>query len=117
MCFRTPFFLFALSPSKRDGMRESAYEKSLIKRLLKRYPEAVVLKNDSSYLQGVPDRLILHRDRWAMLEIKQHANSPVQPNQPYYIDLFNSMSFASFISPETEGEVLDALQRSLIDCG
>jgi hypothetical protein len=91
-------------------MRESRFERQLVDKLEQLFPNCVILKNDSSYLQGVPDRLILHNDRWAMLEVKASATAPTQPNQPYYIDKLNEMSFAAFVYPENEQDVLDALQ-------
>ncbi len=92
---------------------EAAYQSKLIKKLRKRFPDCLVVKNDPTENQGVPDLLILHRNRWGMLEAKCSSKATTQPNQKYYIDRFNDMSFASFISPETESEVLDELQRVL----
>lgn len=94
-------------------MAESKFQSLLIKKLRRMFNGCIILKNDSSYLQGVPDLLILHVDRWAMLEVKDSYISPVQPNQHYYIELMNEMSFAAFIYPENEAEVLDALQSAL----
>lgn len=93
-------------------MREAQYQSHLIKRLRRLLRGCVILKNDTDYLQGVPDLLVLYQDRWAMLEVKAHEHAVEQPNQRYYVDLFNGMSFAAFIYPENEDEVLDALQRS-----
>lgn len=93
-------------------MRESVYQSRLIKELERRFPGCFILKNDSSYRQGIPDLLVLHGDRWAMLEVKAEESSPVQPNQPYYVDLLDRMSFAAFIYPENEEVVLDDLQRA-----
>lgn len=93
-------------------MSESRYQAYLIKELKQRIPNCVILKNDASYLQGVPDIIILFEDRWAMLEIKKGPRSPSQPNQEYYISLLNKMSFASFIDPDSEEDVLYELQRS-----
>jgi hypothetical protein len=93
-------------------MRESEYQADLIKTLKVLLPDCVVLKNDSGYMQGVPDLLVLWNDRWAMLEAKAAYDSPEQPNQRYWVEQFNLMSFAAFIYPENEEEVLDALQRS-----
>lgn len=93
-------------------MREGAYQTKLIKKLKKLFPGAIVVKNDSSYLQGIPDLLVLWKDKWAALEVKVDANAPQQPNQPYYVDKMDSMSFAAFIHPDNESEVLIGLQQT-----
>lgn len=92
---------------------ETIYQAKLIERLQVMFPNAFILKNDPSENQGIPDILILFGNRWAMLEIKLTANSPVRPNQPYYIDMFNKMSFAAFVFPENEEQVLYDLQQAL----
>lgn len=92
---------------------ERQYQADLIQHLRDIYPDAVILKNDSAYLQGVPDWTIFNGDRWAMLEIKRNAKARTRPNQPYYVDKFDAMSFAAFIYPENEEEVLRGLQQSL----
>lgn len=94
-------------------MRESVYQNKVIKKIRKLLPGCVILKNDPEYIQGIPDLLVLYSDRWAMLEVKGSAHAPQQPNQGYYVDLFDEMSFSAFIFPENEEEVLDDLQRSL----
>lgn len=73
----------------------------------------MVLKNDSGYLQGVPDLLILYEDNWACLEVKQSKSSRHQPNQDYYVEKMNEMSYSAFVYPENERQVLDDLQRAL----
>lgn len=93
-------------------MLESAYQRHLIKRLKRLLPGCVVLKNDSNYQQGVPDLLVLYRDRWAMLEVKPSAKSITQPNQEFWVREFNSMSFSAFIFPENEEDVLHDLQQA-----
>lgn len=93
-------------------MLERDYQRQLITELKRRFPGCIVLKNDSGYLQGVPDLLILHHDKWAALEVKASYDSPEQANQHYYVDLMDNMSFAAFIYPENEEEVLNALQHA-----
>ncbi len=70
------------------------------------FPGSIVLKNDPKYLQGIPDLLILYENKWAMLETKKDKDSEKQPNQEWYINKTNSMSFASFIYPENRDQVL-----------
>lgn len=94
-------------------MRESEYQAKLIRKIHRLLPDCIILKNDSGYIQGIPDLLILFEDRWAALEVKPSGTSPNQPNQVFYICEMNDMSFAAFIYPEIEGDVLDALQQAL----
>lgn len=93
-------------------MRESDYQRRLITILKKRFHGCVVVKNDSSYLQGFPDLTIFWMDKWACLEVKAEIDSREQPNQRYYVELLNEMSFAAFISLANEEEVLSALQHA-----
>lgn len=93
-------------------MLESRFQSSLIKDIKKRFPGCVVLKNDPEYIQGFPDLTIFYKDKWAALECKKDANASHQPNQDYYVQQLNEMSFASFIYPENKQEVLDDLQRT-----
>lgn len=94
-------------------MSERRYQAELIKRLRELFPGCLILKNDSSYMQGVPDLIILYHDRWGMLEVKASANSAFQQNQAYYVSELNRMSFAAFIYPENEEEVLHDLAIAL----
>lgn len=94
--------------------REALFERDLVKEIKRRLPGCMVLKLDPFDTQGIPDRLILWEDRWAMLEVKREEPSPddYRPNQEHYLHKANEMSFAATIYPENEKEVLDALQQS-----
>ena len=92
--------------------KESKFQSELIKKIKERYPEAIVLKNDSSYKQGIPDLTVLHKDKWAALECKQHDKASHRPNQDYYISKMDEMSFARFISPENEEDVLNEMDEA-----
>lgn len=94
-------------------MLESTFQKKLKRELRKRFPGCIIMKNDASQIQGIPDLLILYKDRWAMLEVKRSANASKRMNQDYYVERMNELSFASFICPENFEEVLNALERSL----
>jgi hypothetical protein len=93
-------------------MNEASYQAKLVRILKQRFPGAIVLKNDPSYLQGFPDLLILYKSTWAALEVKTDPKAKRRPNQEYYVYLLSKMAFSAFIFPENEKEVLDALQRS-----
>lgn len=93
-------------------MLESVFQKRLIRKIKQMFPECMIIKNDSNYIQGVPDLLILCGNKWAMLECKRSKDADHQPNQDYYVELFDSMSFARFIFPENQEEVLYELQQT-----
>ena len=93
-------------------MLENKFQSKLIKELKKIFPGCIVMKNDSSYIQGIPDLLVLYKNKWASLEVKKSANASKRPNQQYYVDLMNKMSFARFISPENKKGVLDELRKT-----
>lgn len=94
-------------------MLERDYQAKLIKRLEYLLPGCIVMKNDPNYIQGIPDLTILYKNRWAVLEVKKSARASLRPNQEYFIERMDDMSFASVIYPENETEVLNDLQRSL----
>ena len=65
-------------------MLENKFQANLIKELKERFPGCIVMKNDPTYIQGIPDLLVLHKDKWASLECKKSAGAKKQPNQEYY---------------------------------
>ena len=93
-------------------MTENAYQAKLIRKLKRVFPGCEVLKNDSGYRQGILDLTLFYGPHWAMLEVKPSATAKAQPNQKYYVQQMNEMSFAAFIFPENEEEVLAALQEA-----
>lgn len=93
-------------------MLENEYQSRLKKKIKERFPDCIILKNDPNIIQGIPDLLILKDNNWAALECKQHSKSKKRPNQDYYINKMNHMSFASYICPENEEDVLNAMERS-----
>ena len=98
---------------KAHMKKENKFQAELIKELKAEYPDAIVTKLDANHIQGIPDLLILEGNKWAALECKRSAKENFQPNQPYYVEKMNNMSFASVIYPENKKEVLDALQSAL----
>jgi hypothetical protein len=93
--------------------KESDFQSDLIKEIKERLPGAIVTKLDAKHIQGIPDLLILYKDKWATLEDKRSEKATHRPNQDYYVEKMNEMSFSSFIFPENKEEVLNELQRAL----
>ena len=90
---------------------ESKFQKELMDEIRKRYPGCVIMKNDSGYIQGFPDWTVFYKNKWAVLEVKKEKNAKKQPNQPYYVDKLNDMSFSRFVYPENKEEVLEELDK------
>lgn len=93
----------------RSSRLESGFQDRLIKTLEALFPGCMVFKMDQ--IQGIPDLLVLYRDKWASLECKRSAKAKRQPNQEYYVGKMNEMSFSRFVSPENKEEVLYELQQ------
>jgi hypothetical protein len=98
-------------------MRESRYQSKVLARLRDLFPGCMLLKNDSSYIQGIPDWTLLHGRYWAMLEIKVSATADVQPNQDYYVERLARLGYAAFIYPGNEVDVFNELQQAFSPAG
>lgn len=97
--------------------KENAFQAELIRDLKVVFPGCVILKNDPNYIQGIPDVLILYKDKWAMLECKRNSKASHRPNQQYYVDKLGAMSYAAFIYPENREDILNELQHAFGVCG
>ena len=93
-------------------MLENKFKTKLVNEIKTIFPGCMVLHADPNEIQGIPDLILLHKDKWAALEGKKNANATRQPNQEHYVELMNEMSFASFIYPENKEEVLYELQQA-----
>jgi hypothetical protein len=93
-------------------MLENKFKTKLIKEIKARFPGSFVFHLDPTEMQGAPDLLVIYKNKWAMLEGKKNAKATTRPNQEYYVDLFNKLSFAQIIFPENAEEVLDEMERS-----
>ena len=109
--YRYPTLLFLKGVDKMALERD--FQAKLIKELKMIFKGCIIMKNDSSYIQGIPDLIILFEDKWAALEVKKSATASHRPNQEYYVDLMDRMSFAAFIYPENKEEILYELQQTL----
>lgn len=93
-------------------MKESEFQSKLIKEIKKRFEGCIVTKLDSGYIQGIPDLLILWKNKWATLECKKSDSASKRPNQEYYVGKMDEMSFSRFICPENKEEVLNDLEQA-----
>lgn len=96
-------------------MLERDYQRKLIKKLKEKFPGCLIVKNDAQLKQGIPDLLILYKDKWVALEVKVSATAHHQPNQDIYVERMNEMSYASFIFPENEEQVFKELEEVFVD--
>lgn len=93
--------------------KESGFQAELINEIENMFEGCYIFKNDPTYRQGFPDITILYEDKWAVLECKRSKKDKHQPNQDYYVEELNKMSYSNFIYPENKEEVLCELQRAL----
>ena len=97
---------------------ESNFQRKLKAELKERYPGCYVLKNDPTFIQGIPDLTILYKDKWASLEVKKDRETALaamkgkkggRPNQWLHVAKMNDMSYAAFIYPENKEDILNEL--------
>lgn len=89
---------------------EGTFQSKLIKELKKEFDGCIVTKLDSKHIQGIPDLLVLHGDKWATLECKRSGTATHRANQDYYVNKMNDMSFSRIIYPENKEDVMNALK-------
>lgn len=92
-------------------MLERDFQRKLVKRLKYEFPGCYVLKNDAQLKQGVPDLLILYKDKWVALEVKKSETASHRPNQDYNVERMKEMSYAAFIYPENEELIFSKLRE------
>ena len=88
---------------------EGKFQDALKTSLEEIFTGCLVLKNDPNLQQGIPDLLILFRDKWAFLEVKKSAKEKPRPNQPYWVAWGAQHSFGTFVYPENRDEVIKGL--------
>lgn len=88
---------------------EGKFQDKLVSSLEAIFTGCMIQKNDPNYRQGIPDLLILFRDKWALLEVKKSDKEKPRPNQEWYVDWAKANSFGSFVYPENRDEVIKAL--------
>ena len=94
-------------------MQERDFQRDTVKKIKAMFPGCIVQKTNAGQKKGIPDILILYKDKWAALEFKKSAKSRFRNNQEYNVAVMDKMSFCRVIYPENEKEVLDDLQQAL----
>lgn len=94
----------------RSTRLESGFQDKVKDEIEEMFPGCMIFKMDQK--QGIPDLLVLYKDKWASLECKRGTRSKHQPNQDYYVDLMNNMSFSRFINKDNKEEVLRDLEQT-----
>ena len=92
--------------------KEGKFQTALKKDLRERFPGCIITKLDPNDIQGIPDLLILWKDHWATLECKRSEKASHRPNQEYYVDQMNKMSYSAFIFPENKERILDDMEQA-----
>lgn len=97
----------------RKGRRalESKFQSSVKHELEKRYPGCLVRKNPPGQENGFPDLVMYYGPVWAMFECKREKKAAHRPNQDWWIERLDQMSFARLIFPENREEVMAALDE------
>lgn len=98
-------------------MLERQYQAQLIVRIIERFGglnRCRVMINDPNLpgQQGIPDLTVFVGNQWALLEVKASEKSKLRPNQEWWVKKWSEVTFCSFIYPENEEEVLNALQQA-----
>lgn len=93
-------------------MLENSFKSKLKKEIKERLPGAIVTLLSPNDIQGIPDLIVLFKNRWAALECKKSAKEPHRPNQDYYVEKMNKMSYSSFIYPENKEQILNEMERA-----
>lgn len=95
-------------------MLERDYQKKLVKKLKDIFPGCIIVKNDAQLKQGIPDLLVLYKDKWVALEVKKSENASHRPNQDGFVQRMNDMSYATFIYPENEEKIFSELKEVFV---
>jgi len=107
-----PFIIFMSDLGGYMPKLESEFSFDLKEELRHRFPGCFIIKLDPNQFQGIPDLLVLWKNYWAILETKRGLRSVRQPNQEYYVGLFDEMSFSAFVHPLNYRDILDEMERA-----
>lgn len=93
------------------GKLESSFKAKLKAELKKEFEGCILIDLDPTMNQGIPDMMMLYKNKWAALECKRNKNAKRRPNQEYYVARMNEMSYSSFIYPENKEDIINELRE------
>lgn len=85
---------------------ESTFEKEFCKALRQTLGERYTYTFKLTAAKGIPDRLILYKDKYALLEFKQYKNAKKQPGQETWVGHFDNLAYAAIVYPENAEKVM-----------
>ena len=93
--------------------KESDFQSNLVTEIKQTFDGCIVTKQDA--IEGIPDLLILYKNKWATLECKKNKDEVSKPRrnkkqQDYYVGKMNEMSFSRYVYPENKEEVINELK-------
>jgi len=91
---------------------ESEFKSEFLGEVREMFPGCHIETNGTDFMQGIPDTTIYYGRFWAKLEFKRSKTASKRPNQDYYIDMFDEMSYARFVTPENKEDVLRGLEQT-----
>lgn len=86
---------------------ESKFEQEFCKRLKDYDKDIIVLKLTG--VPGIPDRIVLHHNKFALLEFKRSKNASHRPLQDWYINHFAQWTESYFVYPENADDVYNSI--------
>lgn len=90
---------------------ESRFQSSVKHELETKYPGCIVRKNPPGQENGFPDLVMYYGPIWAMFECKREKDARKRPNQKWWVERLDEMSFARLIFPENRERVMGELDE------
>lgn len=97
----------------KEGSFKKKFKDDFGKRMEKHDQQYDIIENKSQR-RSTLDTIFLGRRVWAALEFKKEKGASEQPNQDYYVDKWNKLSYARIVYPDNAEEVLDELEELFV---
>lgn len=91
-----------------ESQFKSAFKRKLLELARQKRKDLVIIEVYDQ--RSMPDVIVLCGEKWAALEFKRSSQAAHRPNQDYFVDKLDQMSFATFVHPQNEEEVINELE-------